>query len=74
MVGLYLLRSCGVARRREEAGIRLALGAQRSSVIRLVITDVVVTLAIGTAVRIVISLLAGKLSQNCFVDCNRAIR
>jgi putative ABC transport system permease protein len=61
MVGLYGLTSYGVARRRGEIGVRIALGAQRASVVWLVLRDVVATLAIGTAVGVVVSLSAGKL-------------
>lgn len=60
-VGLYGLTSYGVARRRGEIGIRIALGAQRSSVVWLVLTDVVFTLAVGTCIGIIVSLFAGKL-------------
>lgn len=61
MVGLYGLTSYGVARRRGEIGIRIALGAQRTSVVWLVLRDVVVTLALGTTIGIVVSLFAGQL-------------
>ena len=61
MVGLYGLTSYAVARRRGETGIRIALGAQRRSVVWLVLADVLLTLAIGTAAGIVVSLLAGRL-------------
>ena len=61
MVGLYGLTSYGVARRQAEIGIRIALGAQRSSVVWLVLRDVVFTLALGTAIGLVISLFAGRL-------------
>jgi predicted permease len=61
MVGLYGLTAYGVARRRGEIGIRIALGAQRRSVVWLILSDVVLTLAIGTAIGIGASLLAGQL-------------
>ena len=61
MVGLYGLTSYGVARRRGEIGIRIALGAQRSSVIWLVMRDVAFTLALGIATGILVSLLAARL-------------
>jgi putative ABC transport system permease protein len=61
MVGLYGLTSYGVVRRRGEIGIRIALGAQRSSVVWLVLREVVFTLALGTAIGVVISLFAGRL-------------
>jgi predicted permease len=61
MVGLYGLTAYGVARRRGEIGIRIALGAQRASVVWLVLRDVAFTLALGIAVGIVVSLLTGRL-------------
>lgn len=64
MVGLYGVTSYVVARRQAEIGIRMALGAQRNSVIWLVLRDVIVTLAIGTAVGIVVSLSAAGLVKS----------
>jgi predicted permease len=61
MVGLYGLTAYGVARRRGEIGIRIALGAQRRSVVWLVLRDVAFTLALGIATGIVVSLLTGRL-------------
>jgi len=61
MVGLYGLTAYRVARRRGEIGIRIALGAQRSSVVWLVLGEVGFTLAIGMAIGMVVSLFAGKL-------------
>jgi predicted permease len=61
MVGLYGLTAYGVARRRGEIGIRIALGAQRSCVVWLVLRDVAFTFALGIAVGTVASLFAGRL-------------
>jgi ABC-type antimicrobial peptide transport system permease subunit len=61
MVGLYGLTSYGVARRRGEIGIRIALGAQRGSVVWLVLRDVGFTLALGIVTGIVVALFAGRL-------------
>ncbi|MPZ20689.1 MAG: FtsX-like permease family protein [Luteitalea sp.] len=49
-VGLYGTVSYNVARRTGEIGIRMALGAQRSSVVRMVLRDVLVLAAVGLAI------------------------
>jgi predicted permease len=49
-IGLYGLMSYNVARRRNEIGIRLALGAEQSRVLRMVLSEVVILIAIGLMV------------------------
>jgi ABC-type antimicrobial peptide transport system permease subunit len=49
-VGLYGVMAFVVARRTRELGVRMALGAQPASVIRLVKSEVLLLLAIGLAV------------------------
>jgi ABC-type antimicrobial peptide transport system permease subunit len=61
MVGLYGLTAYRVTRRRGEIGIRIALGAQRSSVVWLILSDLMFTLALGTGIGIVVSILTGRL-------------
>jgi predicted permease len=46
-IGLYGVMSYNVARRRNEIGIRLALGAEQSRVLRMVLNEVVILIAIG---------------------------
>jgi ABC-type antimicrobial peptide transport system permease subunit len=61
MVGLYGITSYGVTRRKGEIAIRMALGAQRDSVVWLMLRDVVVLLALGVALGLAASLAAGRL-------------
>ena len=61
MIGLYGVTAYGVARRQSEIGIRMALGADRGSVVWLVLRDLIVTLAFGTVVGVAVAVGAGKL-------------
>jgi len=63
-VGLYGTMSYNVARRTSEIGIRMALGAQRSRVIWMVLHEVIVLAAVGLAISLPMALLASKLLQS----------
>ena len=60
VLGLYGVIAYMVARRRNEIGVRIALGASRGSVIGLVLREAVVLLAIGLTVGTGLALWAGK--------------
>jgi predicted lysophospholipase L1 biosynthesis ABC-type transport system permease subunit len=60
-VGLYGITSYAVTRRKGEIAIRMALGASRGSVVRMMLRDVVVLLALGLAAGLAASLAAGRL-------------
>ncbi len=60
-IGLYGVMSYFVAQRTSEIGIRMALGASRSSVLRLVLRGVLTQLAFGLALGLPAALLFGRL-------------
>jgi ABC-type antimicrobial peptide transport system permease subunit len=59
-IGLYGVMAFVVTRRWKELGIRLALGAQPSGVIWLVMKEVVVLLAIGLAIGVPAAMALGR--------------
>ncbi|HEV7218226.1 MAG TPA: ABC transporter permease [Terriglobales bacterium] len=60
MVGLYGVISYMVARRRNEIGIRVALGSPRAQVVAMVMREAGQLLLIGVVIGIAISLIAGR--------------
>jgi ABC-type antimicrobial peptide transport system permease subunit len=63
-LGLYGVISYGVAQRRREIGIRVALGAERNGVLRLVVGDGLRLAALGVGIGIVISFMGARLVQS----------
>jgi ABC-type antimicrobial peptide transport system permease subunit len=59
-IGLYSVIAYNVAQRTHELGVRRALGAQASDVVRLVVTDGLRLAAVGVAIGIAVALWAGK--------------
>jgi len=59
-VGLYGILAYAVARRTNEIGVRMALGASRAAVLRMVIRGALALVAFGIAMGAVAALLAGR--------------
>jgi putative ABC transport system permease protein len=60
-IGLYGIIAYSVARRRNEIGIRMALGARPGSVLRMMLGESLVVVALGLAVGIPAALACGRL-------------
>ena len=60
-IGLYGVMSYSVARRRNEIGIRMALGAEQRRILRMVLREVAVLLTVGLAAGIAAALFATRL-------------
>jgi predicted permease len=61
IIGLYGVMSHNAARRRNEIGIRMALGAEEFRVLRMVLGEVVVLIGIGIAIGLAGALAATRL-------------
>jgi predicted permease len=67
-VGLYGVMSYGVARRTNEIGIRMALGAQGRSVLWLVLREALVLVVIGLVVGVLASLAVTKTAASLLYE------
>jgi ABC-type antimicrobial peptide transport system permease subunit len=67
-VGLYGILSYAVARRTPEIGIRMALGAQQGDVLRMVLGEMGLLVAIGVAIGIPASFAATHLASSLISD------
>ena len=67
MVGLYGVVSFMVVRRRNEIGVRMALGATQRDILILVLREAGTPLAIGLSIGIVRALGAASLARSLFL-------
>jgi predicted permease len=63
-IGLYGVLSYAVAQRTNEIGIRMALGAERGAVIRMILKETAVLIAIGLAAGVPASLACARFIQS----------
>jgi ABC-type antimicrobial peptide transport system permease subunit len=68
MIGLYGVLGYMVTQRRKEIGIRMALGAGSSAILRLILRDVAILLAAGIAAGLGLSLWATRLVQTMLFE------
>ncbi|MGA8531974.1 MAG: ABC transporter permease [Acidobacteriaceae bacterium] len=59
-VGLYGILAYSVGRRQREIGVRMALGASRAAVLRLVVREGMLLVCIGAAIGLGLSLVVGR--------------
>ena len=64
MIGIYSVVSLIVARRRREIGIRIALGAERADVLRVVLGHVVRMTSVGLCLGLAGGVIAGRMLQS----------
>ena len=69
-VGVYGVIAYFVAQRAQEIGIRIALGAQRADVVRLVTRTVLVGAGTGILLGLGIAVAASRLMSNLLYDVN----
>lgn len=63
-IGLYAVLAFGVARRTREIGVRMALGAEGRSVVRLVLRDVLRLAGLGLALGLPAALVLGRVVES----------
>jgi putative ABC transport system permease protein len=63
-IGLYGVLAFSTAQRTREIGIRMAMGAQRSAVVKMVLQDVLWICGVSIAVALPLALVLGRLLQS----------
>jgi predicted permease len=63
-IGLYGVLSYGVARRTREIGVRMALGAQRSSILQMILSETVRVIVLGIAAGLALAFSTARLLKS----------
>jgi macrolide transport system ATP-binding/permease protein len=71
-IGLYGVTSYGVARRTSEIGIRMALGAERSSLIAMILRGAILQAAVGLAIGVPIAWLCVRFIKSQLYEITTA--
>jgi predicted permease len=71
-IGLYGITAFNVTRRTQEIGIRMALGAARGNVLRLVMQEVLILAGVGLTVGIAATLALGRLLESQLFEIKAA--
>jgi predicted permease len=66
-LGTYAVVAFGVARRSNEIGIRMALGAEKGRVIRMVVGEIAATVLIGLAIGLAVAFTAAPRLESVFI-------
>ena len=67
-IGLFSVIAYSVSQRRQELGIRVALGAERGSIVRMILSQGVTLTAIGLTIGLLLSLWASRFVSELLFD------
>ena len=68
LVGIYGVAAYSVGQRTPELGVRMALGADRGSILRLVVRSVLVQVAVGVVIGLPLAFLATRALQGLLFE------
>lgn len=68
LVGIYAVTAYAVARRTREIGVRIAIGARPTTILRVILGDSLATIAAGVVAGVLLGLGIGRIMASMFVD------